>query len=321
MMSWSIGHLLHRGLYVLLTELDSLSGTFCTVTHLAPKPALDGPKVSKLRFGASKVCDFDKILLVLGKLRLPTQTRILSMHAVSRGFRLTEEGVQQVKSKMTQKGLSNEQLAEMASCSQATLKRLTNQDKVSGKLLNKVLSILNFDATDKVRLIEDYPAFMTFIEGDNTLVSRYREEAVQAISEAKPSDIQVIASAQIGILDSYHKEALQQAKKSFRWALRSSIAGFGLFLIAVFFLLPKQPKEQAIIPLVGGAFVEVIAGINFYLYGRTTRQMSSFHHRLDRTQRFLLANSICESIEGELKQATRAELVRAVSSFVEKEAG
>jgi arsenate reductase-like glutaredoxin family protein len=246
------------------------------------------------------------------------------MNAASRGFGLTEKGVEEVEKEIIRQGLSNQQLADMVSCSQATLERLMKQEKVSGNLLNKVLSKLNFDSTDRAQLVENYPAFITFIKGDNKkLANRYmleREGAVQAISEATPGDIQVIASAQIEILDSYHREVLQQAKNSFLWALLSSIAGFSLFLVAVFFPLQKQPKERAIIPLVGGAFVEVIAGVNFYLYGRTTTQLSSFHRRLDRTQRFLLANSMCESIEGELKQTTRAELVKTVSAFVDQEA-
>lgn len=245
------------------------------------------------------------------------------MNTASRGFRLTEKGVEEVKNEINRQGLSNQQLAEMSYCSQATLNRLLTRERVSEKLLNKVLSALNFDSQSKTQLVEDYPALVRFSKGSNKqLADRYvleREEAVQAISEATPGDIQVIASAQIDILDSYHKEALQQARKSFQWALSGSIAGFFLFLVAVFFLLQQQPKERAIFPLVGGTFVEVIAGINFYLYGRTTTQLSAFHRRIDRTQRFLLANSMCESIEGDLKQTARAELVKTVSSVIDQE--
>lgn len=241
------------------------------------------------------------------------------MNAANRGFRLTKKGVEEVKKEINRQGLSNQQLAEMVSCSQATLDRLLKQEKVSGKLLNKVLSRLNFDSTDGAQIVENYSAFITFIEGSAERYTLEREEAVQAISEAPPGDVQMIASAQIGILDSYYKEVLQQAKKSFLSALLISIAGFFLFLVTVFLLIQKQPKERAILPLVGGTFVEVIAGVNFYLYGRTTKQLSSFHRRLDRTQRFLLANSICESIEGDLKHPTRAELVKIVSSFVDQE--
>jgi hypothetical protein len=55
--------------------------------------------------------------------------------------------------------------------------------------------------------------------------------------------------------------------------------------------------------------VEVISGVNFYLYGKTTTQMAEFQSRLDMTQRFLLANSICENLDGDFKQNTRSQLV------------
>jgi hypothetical protein len=61
--------------------------------------------------------------------------------------------------------------------------------------------------------------------------------------------------------------------------------------------------------------VEVIAGINLYLYNKTTAQLAEFHQRLERTQRFLLANSIAESLENEQKQETRASLVRTIATL------
>ena len=111
---------------------------------------------------------------------------------------------------------------------------------------------------------------------------------------------------------------LLQAKSSFRWALVISAAGFIFFLMSIIFVLDQQQKNKALIPLISGAIIEVIAGVNFYLYGQTTKQLSSFYRKLDRTQRFLLANSICESLEGETKQTTRSEIVKIISSLTEE---
>ncbi len=41
--------------------------------------------------------------------------------------------------------------------------------------------------------------------------------------------------------------------------------------------------------------------------------MAEFQERLDRTQRFLLANSICEALEGDAKQKARSELVEVIA--------
>jgi O-acetylhomoserine/O-acetylserine sulfhydrylase-like pyridoxal-dependent enzyme len=83
---------------------------------------------------------------------------------------------------------------------------------------------------------------------------------------------------------------------------------------ALVFLLAAQASLIATISVIGGAMVEVIAGINFVLYGKTTTQLANFHERLDRTQRFLLANSICESLNGEIKEKARAALVHTIAT-------
>jgi hypothetical protein len=58
--------------------------------------------------------------------------------------------------------------------------------------------------------------------------------------------------------------------------------------------------------------MEAIAVLNFSLYGRVFTQFREVHERLDRTQQYLLANSICENLKGDVKQATQIELMRAM---------
>jgi hypothetical protein len=58
-----------------------------------------------------------------------------------------------------------------------------------------------------------------------------------------------------------------------------------------------------------------VAGINFYLYAKTAAQLTEFHTRLDLTQRFLLADNICEGLEGDFKQQARSHLVLAVAGM------
>jgi hypothetical protein len=62
--------------------------------------------------------------------------------------------------------------------------------------------------------------------------------------------------------------------------------------------------------------VEVVAGIVFFLYGKTTSQMGDFYGRLERLQRYLLANSICESLQAEERDKTRSDLIREIARHV-----
>lgn len=138
-------------------------------------------------------------------------------------------------------------------------------------------------------------------------------EAISEISDAAPGDIQKIAASQIKLLNSYYNAVLAQAKMSFNWALVAAGIGLAFFVSSVAFLLLNDSTTLATIGIISGSVIEVIAGINFALYGKTTNQLASFHQRLDQTQRFLLANSICESMEGQERQKARAELVRTIS--------
>ena len=154
---------------------------------------------------------------------------------------------------------------------------------------------------------------------DSFSIQILENKAFENISIAQPDDIQLIAAAQLAILDSYHREVLGQAKGSFRAALSAAIIGSLFFVWGAGISLSSDTNSRALIPLISGSIVEVIAGVNFYLYGQATQQLSAFHRRLDRTQRFLLANSICEAIEGESQQVARSSLVKTVSEFVEKQ--
>ncbi len=145
----------------------------------------------------------------------------------------------------------------------------------------------------------------------------YREallrRSVDQLSEKDPSDIQGIAAEQIQLLNQYYNLALDQARKSFRSAQIAAAIGLGFFLLAVSVLLFAQPRTIAVVSVIGGALVEAISGIQFYLYGKASERLADFQGRLDRTQRFLLANSVCSALEGEIRDTTRSELVGAIA--------
>src|SRR5262249_44725936 len=140
------------------------------------------------------------------------------------------------------------------------------------------------------------------------------ENVIQSIAETRPDDVQKNAANQTILLTKYYDEVLLQAKTSFKWAIVAAVIGLAFFVGALFIALSFASIGTAAISVISGAIVEVIAGINFYLYGKTTTQFAEFHQRLDQLQRFLLANSICSSISGQGKETTRAELVHVIAT-------
>ncbi len=72
-----------------------------------------------------------------------------------------------------------------------------------------------------------------------------------------------------------------------------SAAGLALLSVAVLFSLLHGHTMASIVPQ-----VEVVSGLVFYLYGKTSSQLSAFHSRIEVLQRHPLANTICERLDG-----------------------
>jgi hypothetical protein len=135
------------------------------------------------------------------------------------------------------------------------------------------------------------------------------------LSKVNPANVQEVAASQLMMISGYYRSVLQQAQQSFLVALIATVLGLFCFISAASFLLFQALANISAISFVAGATVEIIAGINFYLYARASTQLARFHTRLDRTQNFLLANSVCENLEGEIKEKTRSELVRIIAGI------
>ena len=137
--------------------------------------------------------------------------------------------------------------------------------------------------------------------------------SIDRISKADPKNVQEIAGSQLQLLTGYHQIALAQSSRSFFWALIGSAIGLLLFVVATGFVVWTGNTAAGTIPAISGAIVEAMAGIVFYLYGKTTTQLGDFHGRLEVLQRYLLANSICESLAHEARDTVRGDLIREIA--------
>ncbi|TXH75445.1 MAG: hypothetical protein E6Q85_04575 [Thiothrix sp.] len=147
----------------------------------------------------------------------------------------------------------------------------------------------------------------------STSVAGAAEKALQRLSDASDGDVKAIAASQIELLSRFYDLALSQAGRSFHWALIASMVGLAFFLMAIVFWFWRESGELTTVTMIGGALIEFIAGVNFYLYGRTLTQLSLFQGRLEVTQRFLLANSLCESLGEQWRDPTRARLINQLT--------
>ncbi|HEX9130909.1 MAG TPA: hypothetical protein VF844_01315 [Ktedonobacteraceae bacterium] len=134
----------------------------------------------------------------------------------------------------------------------------------------------------------------------------------QLVAGLDPAKIQEVAATQVAISEMYYKTSLQHAQRLFRWALITAGAALIFFLVAVALQVLQKPVNGSWISLASGGVLAALAMLNFFLSGRVFNQLRAFHARLDKTQQYMLANSICENLKGEVKQATQIELIRAM---------
>jgi hypothetical protein len=152
------------------------------------------------------------------------------------------------------------------------------------------------------------------VVGDNMTVHQYFSAAVGEVARADVGNIQEVAASQLSIVNSYYQGGLLQSQQSFRWSLIWGGIGLAFLIVTVGVLLFRQPTEVAVASGIAGAFVEVFAGTYLYLYKHASDQLAGFRVSLESTQRLLLANSMCEGLEGEARETARAKLIERMSN-------
>jgi hypothetical protein len=141
-------------------------------------------------------------------------------------------------------------------------------------------------------------------------VHKSAQQHCDRLSRAKPGDSHEVASQLMEVALKYYGDVRGQAQQSFFWALVLAGVGTAVFLATAVLVMYDQNAETVVLAGVGGALIHVVSGINFVLYGRAARQFASFHICLERFNRFLIANTICENVQDrDKKDDLRAELV------------
>jgi hypothetical protein len=137
------------------------------------------------------------------------------------------------------------------------------------------------------------------------------QQSCQHLADAPLGDTRQFACLFSQMNLRYYSDVLSQAKNSFRFALGAATVGV-LFFIFAAWVMYKDDKGGWI-SLIAGGLLQVISGTCFYLYSKASTQFATFHICLDRANRFVLANTICEKLSDGVKDDTRAYLIRAIT--------
>jgi hypothetical protein len=146
---------------------------------------------------------------------------------------------------------------------------------------------------------------------ENDSIQRKRELCDQ-LKSALGGDIGEIVDKHGKMILAYYDDVQKQAGQSFRSAERVAKIGFWVLIVTLGYTLLFDALGRFNMPwfqptlkgsltvggigVVSGLLIEFIAAINFWLYGRASRQFSAFHICLERTHRYLIAYKIAETI-------------------------
>ena len=146
------------------------------------------------------------------------------------------------------------------------------------------------------------------------LPERATGQAIAQSAGVDTTNIAEVAASQLAISNAYYENVLAQAKRSFNAAVATATLGSLFFLVAIVGSFLRTSSATSVVSTLSGAVVEVIAGLNFWLYSRTALQLDSFHLRLERMQRHLVANSISHSLRGKARDTALLDLIKTVTN-------
>lgn len=138
---------------------------------------------------------------------------------------------------------------------------------------------------------------------------------IDRLAKADPKDIQELAASQLQFMTGNYKIALSQSRRCFFWGLVTAGAGLFFFAVAAVYIIVTGNAGAAIVPVLTGAVIEGMAGLLFRMSGHVAAESRDFQAKVEAIHRQLLANSISESLSGDMKEQIRAELARKVANI------
>lgn len=146
-------------------------------------------------------------------------------------------------------------------------------------------------------------------------IDREVGRVVKYIDESD-KDVLSLMVKNVAELREYYVINKQQARNSFSAALFISVLGFLLFGSGVL-LSYVVPEKQNVVPYstIGGAVVEIIAGLFFWLYSKAIKQINIFHTSLQSTEKFLTAIQLVDKISPDQRDESYKNIIDKIISF------
>ena len=187
---------------------------------------------------------------------------------------------------------------------------------VSGVIITTFILIIT---TDKVKAqntkeIEEYYSNVKEVllnknkTNINNNLSNKKSNIVKTDKDTE--DILQLMSLNMKEIKEYYVLSKTMAKRSFLLSVIMCIFGFGIIsmsIIAVFII--DISIIQSIVPVIGGAIVEVIAGTSMVVYKKSLEQLNRYYESLHNNEMYLSLVNLVDKLSNDRKDETYINII------------
>ncbi len=121
------------------------------------------------------------------------------------------------------------------------------------------------------------------------------DEIVKDIHEQVDYDIFKLLYKNVRESTEYYIISKRQANKTFTLAIISCIFGIIIYICG-FLVVVTLDKDIAIFTTIAGTVVELVAGLSFWMYNKSLKQLNEYHKRLSSTEKYLTSIQMADKI-------------------------
>ncbi len=115
----------------------------------------------------------------------------------------------------------------------------------------------------------------------------------------------------MALIQNFYDISIEQARFSFALAVATCALGIGFFLYAsINVLVFNVELSSALIPAIGGALTEIIAGTVFFLYKKSLEQLNIYFNSLESNEKFLSSINLAEKVSPEKQDDILCEIIK-----------
>lgn len=185
-------------------------------------------------------------------------------------------------------------------------------------MYSKILELLSTIIPMLSLVIGVFVSYIAKSKLDNKLTKEANNEINIEINKFKnllnetDNDVLKLMYKNVAELREYYVINKQQARNSYSASLFMCFLGFILFSSGVAYSVYDPANNIIQYSTFGGVIIELIAGLFFWLYSKSIKQINLFHSSLQNTEKFLTAIQLVEKISEGKRDETYSNIINKI---------